>query len=159
MRAEVQSGSVFGERLAIHQFRARLGQRAFIEAGKFFVEFASEHKLQNGVAEELETLVGLHRRTLLVSDRWMRERELQQLGVAEGIPQFQFLVFGHFASQLSFRRPLRREWVPPGPIRAARGSRFPRVAEQAGSTRARAMPRHRAGRLRAGPGANWDRQW
>ena len=70
MRAEIQHGAVRGERLAVHQFRAGFGQRTFVEAGKFFVKFAGEDELQDGVAEKLKALVGLHRRALLVG-HWM----------------------------------------------------------------------------------------
>ena len=43
--------------LAVHQFGAGLGQRAFVEAGKFVVEFAGQDELEDGVAEKLEALV------------------------------------------------------------------------------------------------------
>src|SRR6185437_9057261 len=54
VRAEIQRGAVGGECQAIHQLRARFRQGAFVEAGKFFVEFAGEDELQDGVAEELK---------------------------------------------------------------------------------------------------------
>jgi hypothetical protein len=97
MGAEVHDGAVLGQGLAIDEFRPRLGQRPFVEGGKFFVKFAGEDELQDGVAEKLEPLVGLRGRALLVGDRRVRERELEQFQVAKCVSQFvlEFLVLGH----------------------------------------------------------------
>ena len=97
MLPEAQFAALLGQRAAIDEFGAGLGQRAFAEGGKFFVQLARQHELQNGVAEEFQPLIRLHRRALLVRDRGMGQREPQQFQVAEDVaqPVLQFLVFGH----------------------------------------------------------------
>ena len=57
MRAEVKRAGVFGQRAAIDEFGARLGQRAFVECGKFFVKLARQDELQHRVAEKFQPLV------------------------------------------------------------------------------------------------------
>ena len=49
---------VLGQRAAVDEFGAGLGQRAFAEGGEFLVKLASKDKLQHGVAEEFEPLIG-----------------------------------------------------------------------------------------------------
>ena len=57
MRAEVQSAGVFGQRVAVDEFRARLRQRALIECGKLSVELLREDELQNRVTEKFQPLI------------------------------------------------------------------------------------------------------
>ena len=73
--AEAQVPGALGQGAAIDQFGAGLGQRAFAEGGELLIQLAREHKLQHGVAEEFEPLVGLHGRALLVGDRGVRQGE------------------------------------------------------------------------------------
>ena len=83
MRAEVKRTGVFGQRAAVDEFGARLRQRAFIERGKLFVKFLRKDELQHGVAEKFQPLVVRGRRAAFVRDGRMREREAQQIFVAE----------------------------------------------------------------------------
>ena len=57
-----------GESSAIHQFGPRLGQRPFAKRGKFFIQHARKHQLQNRVTQKFKTLIGLHRRAFLVGN-------------------------------------------------------------------------------------------
>ena len=83
MRAEVERAGVFGQRAAIDEFGARLCQFAFIERGKFFVEFLREDELQHGVAEKFQPLIVFARHAAFVRDGRMRERETQKIFVAK----------------------------------------------------------------------------
>jgi hypothetical protein len=69
--AEAETPAMLGQGAAIDHFGASLGERAFAHGGEFFVELASEDELQDGVTEELEALIGLDGRALLVGDRGM----------------------------------------------------------------------------------------
>jgi hypothetical protein len=95
--SEAELASLHSQCPAIHQFGAGLGQRAFTESGKFFVELPRQHELQNGVAEKFQPLIRLHGGPLFVRHRRMREREPQQFQVVELVSEFflEFLVFGH----------------------------------------------------------------
>ena len=97
MRAEIEGAAFFGERAAVDQFGARLGERAFAKCGKFFVKFAREDELQHGVAEKFEPLIVLDGHALLVGNGGMRQRQPQQTGIAESVAQagLEFLKFGH----------------------------------------------------------------
>ena len=86
---------MFGQRAAVDQLGARLGQRAFVERGKFFVQLAREHELQHGVAEKFQPLVVRRWRAGFVRDGRMRERQPQQALVAERITETG-LEFGEF---------------------------------------------------------------
>lgn len=83
MFAEAERAGFLGEGAAVHQFGAGLGERAFAERGKFFIQFVRQYELQHGVAEELEPLVVLGGDALFVGDGRMGERELQQRGIGK----------------------------------------------------------------------------
>jgi hypothetical protein len=85
MFAQRERAAMHGERAAIHQLGAGFGQRAFIEGGKFFVEFAGQRELQHGVAKEFEPLIVLDGRALLMRHGRMRQREAQQAFVAKRV--------------------------------------------------------------------------
>ena len=97
MRAEAEGAGVFGQRAAVDEFCARLGQRTFIERGKFLVKLLRQDELQHGVAEKFQPLIvrGLSRRFVparrgfawLMGDGRMRERQPQQALVAERVAE------------------------------------------------------------------------
>jgi hypothetical protein len=68
MFAEAKLARVFGESPPIDEFSAGFRQRAFAEGRKILVKLASENELEDGITEELKTLVGLDGNTLFVSD-------------------------------------------------------------------------------------------
>ena len=87
MLAEAQRAAMHGEGSAIDELGAGFGERAFVEVGKLFVEFAGQRQLQHGVAEKFQPLVVLHGRTLFVRDGRMRERQPQAGGVMKEVTQ------------------------------------------------------------------------
>ena len=97
MRAEAERAGVFGQRAAVDEFGARLGQRAFVERGKFFIKLVREDELQHGVAEKFQPLVVRRRRAAFVRDGRMRQRQPQQALVAERVAEtgLEFGEFGH----------------------------------------------------------------
>ena len=97
LRAEAERAGVFGQRAAVDELRARLGQRAFVEGGKFFIQLPGEDELQHRVAEKLEPLVvrgsslrfvaAGGRRAAFMCDGRMRQREAQLAFVAKLITE------------------------------------------------------------------------
>ena len=85
MRANGQVPGALRERPAIDELRAGLGQRALVEGGELLIQLAREDELQDGVAKELEALIGLEGRVVLVGDRRVGQGELEQGGIAEDI--------------------------------------------------------------------------
>ena len=87
VRAQAESPGMLGQRAAVDQFGAALGQRSFIERGKFFVKLVSQDELQHGVAEKFQPLVVRHGHAAFVRDGRMRERQPQQSLVAERVSE------------------------------------------------------------------------
>ena len=96
MLAQAQVPGALGQGAAIDQLGAGLGERAFTEAGELLVQFAREHELQDGVAQEFEALVGLGGGALLMRDRGMGQGEPQKGRVAKDVthPLWERIVSG-----------------------------------------------------------------
>ena len=126
MPSQAKIAAVLGQGAAVHEFRPRLGQRPFFERGKFFIQLAGENQLQHGVAQKLQPLVGLTRPAGLMGHRWMRQRELQQSGVAKRVSHLvlKFLVSGHGAIE-RLVQPVRVSTTASGCAGAAFGSAGP----------------------------------
>jgi hypothetical protein len=75
-----------GQRTCIDDGRAQLGQAALGQLGMAAVERLGDDDTEHGVAEELEALVG-GEPAVLVRERAVRQRSLQQLGVQDRIPE------------------------------------------------------------------------
>ena len=85
--------------MAVDHLGARLGEGAFADFWKFFVEFARDGQAQDGVAQEFQALIVLHRPALFVGDGRVGESQTQLTEIAELIPEgrlkfFDYLV-GH----------------------------------------------------------------
>ena len=88
VRAQAERAGVLGQRAAVDQFGARLGQRAFVERGKFFVKLVGQDELQHGVAEKFQPLiVRLVGVAAFVRDGRMRQRQPQQALVAKRVAE------------------------------------------------------------------------
>lgn len=87
MCAERELVRLLGERVAVDHLRAGLGQRAFAEAGKFFVKLAGENQAEHGVAEKFQALVVLLADGVFMRHRRVREREAQQAGVLKNVTE------------------------------------------------------------------------
>lgn len=74
-----------GQGATIDELGAGLGQRAFIEGRKFFVEFVGQRELQDGVAKKFQALIVLDGRSLFMRDGRMGQREPQQRFIAERV--------------------------------------------------------------------------
>ena len=87
--ADLEPASLLRERGAVHELRPCLGERAFAVPRETLVKLVGEDELQHGVAEELQPLVVVLQvpDAGLVRQRRMREREDQQLSVAERVTQ------------------------------------------------------------------------
>ena len=96
MLPEAQVPGALGQGSAVDQLGAGFGQRALAKGGELFIQLAREHKLQNGITQEFEPLIGLHRRSVLMRDRGVRQGEPQESGVAEDVaqPGLQVIVSG-----------------------------------------------------------------
>jgi hypothetical protein len=68
MLAQAKLASMVGEGAAVDEFGARFRERSFAERREILVELASENELEDGIAQELEPLVGLDRNALFVGD-------------------------------------------------------------------------------------------
>ena len=83
------------ERLAVHQFRARFRERAFVRFGKFFVKFAGQDQSQHGIAEKFQPLIVQDGDVAFVRPGGVREREAQEVFVVEPATK-SFLKCGEF---------------------------------------------------------------
>jgi len=87
MFAEAEHAAMNGERAAVDEFGAGLGEWAFVEARKFLVKFACQHELQHGIAKKLQPLVVLDGCSLLMRHGRMRERQAKLIFVAEVVTE------------------------------------------------------------------------
>jgi hypothetical protein len=85
--AQAEQAAFFGEGAAVDELGAGLGERAFVEGGKFLVQLLGEHELEDGIAEEFKALVVLGGRAEFMGDGRMGERELEQGGILKGMAE------------------------------------------------------------------------
>jgi len=77
---EAQVPGALGQGPAVDQLGAGFGQRALAEGGELLIQLAREHKLQDGITQEFEPLIGLHWRSVLMRDRGVRQGEPRKAG-------------------------------------------------------------------------------
>ena len=65
---EVELAGALGQGAAINQLGASFGERTFAEGRELLVKLAGKNELEDGIAEELEPLVSLHREALFVGN-------------------------------------------------------------------------------------------
>ncbi len=85
--ADLHRQRLLGQRFLVDHSRPRLGQRALVARGKLAEQLRANHQLQHRIAQKFQPLIVLERLTFFVAHRGMRQRQLQQRGVLEGVPQ------------------------------------------------------------------------
>jgi hypothetical protein len=85
--AESQTSALLSERATIDHLGAGLGKRTFANVWEFLVEFARQDELKDSVTEEFEALIVLNGGALLVRNGRMRQRQSQQIRIAESVTQ------------------------------------------------------------------------
>jgi hypothetical protein len=114
--AQHDGASADGQRAAVHEFGARLRQRAFVEGGKALVQFPGQNQLQHGVPQKFQALIVFSAGILFVGNGRMRQRHAQQFQIAKLVtePDLECSEVGHeVGNGVMTRRPRARS----GPLR------------------------------------------
>ena len=87
MRTKTDAAGDAGEGLGGNKLGACLREHAFIGLGQTLEEQMGERELQHGIAEEFEALIVCLRTLGFIADTAVRERELEQRGIAKGVSE------------------------------------------------------------------------
>lgn len=93
MEAESDAACDACERLGGDQLRTCLREDAFIGLWQSLEEQMGKSELQHGIAQEFEALVVGLCPLCLIADTAVSERELEQRGIAKGVPEDGFQLF------------------------------------------------------------------